>query len=190
MRLVGCVRSDSEDAATTEPDISTSAATEASADTAAPVDTGAPAETVEIVAADYSFTNVPASVAPGTKLSLTNSSIAELHEMVVFRIPDTETRSMEELVALPEAEQDAIFGGGPPAIVQLAMPGSDEPIPAVGDGTLTEPGRYAMVCFIPQGVDPQAYMDAAESSGDGPPDVAGGPPHVTLGMYAELTVEG
>lgn len=81
--------------------------------------------------------------------------------------------------------------GGPPAIVQLATPaGSDEPIPAVGDGNLTEPGRYAMVCFIPQGVDPQAYMDAAESSGDGPPHVAGGPPRATLGMYAELAVEG
>ena len=187
--LVAC-GSDSDDAVTTEPDVSAPVATEASADTAAPVDVSGPTETVEIVADDYAFPNVPASVAPGTKLSLTNSSIAELHEMVVFRIPDTETRSMEELVALPEAEQDAIFGGGPPAIVQLAMPGSDEPIPAVGDGTLTEPGRYAMVCFIPQGVDPQAYMDAAESSGDGPPDVAGGPPHVALGMYAELTVEG
>ncbi|MEJ7800480.1 MAG: hypothetical protein WKF60_08175 [Ilumatobacter sp.] len=188
--LLAACGNDSEEAATTEPDVSAPAATEVSADTTAPVDTAAPAETVEIVAADYAFTNVPASIAPGTKLSLTNSSSAELHEMVVFRIPDTETRSIEELVALPEKEQEAIFGAGPPAIVQLAMPGSDEPIPALGDGTLTEPGRYAMVCFIPQGVDPQAYMDAAASSGDGPPDVAGGPPHAALGMYAELTVEG
>lgn len=123
-------------------------------------------------------------------MSLTNSSTAELHEMVVFRIPETETRPIKELVALPEAEQEALFGSGPPAIVQLAMPGSDEAIPALGDGTLTEPGRYAMICFIPKGVDPQAYMDAAESAGDGPPDVPGGPPHVTLGMYAELAVEG
>jgi len=181
--FAGC-GSDNDDGAATEPDVSAPAATDASADTAVP------AETVEIMAADYAFSNVPASIAPGTKLSLTNSSAVELHEMVVFRIPDTETRSIEELVALPETEQDAIFGDGPPAVVQLAMPGSDEPIPALGDGTLTEPGRYAMVCFIPQGVDPQEYMDAAESSGDGPPAVDGGPPHVALGMYAEFTVEG
>jgi len=184
--FAGC-GSDSDDGAATEPDVSAPPATDASADTAAPSGT---VETVEIMAADYAFSNVPAAIAPGTKLSLTNSSTVELHEMVVFRNPDDETRSIEELVALPEAEQDAIFGDGPPAIVQLAMPGSDEPIPALGDGTLTEPGRYAMVCFIPQGVDPQEYMDAAESGGDGPPDVAGGPPHAALGMYAEFTVEG
>lgn len=188
--LLAACGSDSDDAANSESDASTPTATEASADTAAPDGTAADAETVEIVAADFEFDNVPASIAPGTKLSLTNSSTVELHEMVVFRLPDTETRSIEELVALPESEQEAIFGGGPPAIVQLAMPGSDEPIPAVGDGTLTEPGRYAMVCFIPQGVDPQEFMAAAEASGDGPPDVAGGPPHVALGMYTEFTVEG
>ena len=150
----------------------------------------ATATSVEIIAANYSFTNVPTSVAAGSTLSLRNSSTDELHEMVVFRIPDNETRSVADLLALPEDEQNAIFGDGPPAIVQLAMPGSADFIPAVGDGTLTEPGRYAMVCFIPQGVDPQAYMDAAETSGDGPPDVAGGLPHVALGMYAELTVNG
>ncbi len=186
--LLAACGSDSEDAATTAPAVSTTAATEAAADTTAPIDTVALAATVEIQAADYSFSNVPTAVAPGTKLALKNSSTDELHEMVVFRIPDTETRSIAELIALPEAEQNAIFGNGPPAIVQLAMPGSDEFIPAVGDGTLTEPGRYAMVCFIPQGVDPQAYMDASASSGDGPPDVPGGPPHATLGMFAELTV--
>lgn len=182
--LFAACGSDSDDAAATEPEVLAPAATDASADTAAS------AETVEIVAADYAFTNVPASIAPGVKLSLTNSSDVELHEMVVFRIPDTETRSIKELIELPEAEQNAIFGDGPPAIVQLAMPGSDEPIPAVGDGTLIESGRYAMVCFIPEGVDPQEYMDAAATSGDGPPDVTGGPPHVALGMYAEFTVEG
>ena len=34
--------------------------------------------------------------------------------MVVVRIPDGERRPVGDLVKLPEAEQDAIFGSGPP----------------------------------------------------------------------------
>jgi len=145
---------------------------------------------VEVVASDFAFGGIPETVAPGTRFALTNASDKELHEMVVFRIVDTETRPIDELVALPEAELQAVLVPGPPTMVQLTFPGSDEAIPAVGDGTVTEPGRYAVVCFIPEGVDPQEYMAAAEQSGDGPPDVEGGPPHVAKGMYAEFTVEG
>jgi hypothetical protein len=58
----------------------------------------------------------------------------------------------------------------------------------LGDGTLHEPGRYVVLCGIPLGADPQAYLDAAQTS-DGPPDVPGGPPHFTAGMFAELVVE-
>lgn len=109
--------------------------------------------------------------------------------MVVFRIPDNERRSVQELVNLPEAEQEAIFGGGPPAFVLIAPPGGGEMIKALGDGKLTEKGRYAVTCFIPTGADPQAYLQAAQSASDGPPEVAGGPPHVTRGMYGEITVK-
>ncbi|HQZ33416.1 MAG TPA: hypothetical protein PK020_03275 [Ilumatobacteraceae bacterium] len=185
--LLAACGSDDDGAASTQPGISSTTASAAVDATTTPIDTGAGETSVTIVASDYSFGDVPASIAPGTRLALKNSSPDELHEMVVVRIPDAETRSIAELMALPEAEVDAIFGSGPPAIVQLSMPGSDEFIPALGDGTLTEPGRYAMVCFIPQGVDPQAYLDASSSS-DGPPDVPGGPPHALLGMYAEFTV--
>jgi hypothetical protein len=93
-------------------------------------------------------------------------------------------------VALPPAEQEAIFGQGPPAMVQIAMPASNEAIMPIGDGTVTEPGRYVVACFIPQGADPQEYMEAAQQSTEGPPQVEGGPPHIALGMYAEFTVEG
>ena len=74
------------------------------------------------------------------------------------------------------------------AMVLLAPPGSSEQIVAVGDGSLTEPGRYLVACFIPTGADPQAYLDAASSSEGGPPEVEGGPPHFTHGMWAEVTV--
>lgn len=142
-----------------------------------------------VTAVDYSFQDLPKSVDAGTTLTLKNNSDKELHEMVVFRIPDNERRSVQELVNLPESEQEAIFGGGPPAFVLIAPPGGGEMIKALGDGTLTEKGRYAVTCFIPTGADPQAYLQAAQSASDGPPDVAGGPPHVTHGMYGEITVK-
>jgi hypothetical protein len=108
--------------------------------------------------------------------------------MVVFRLPDGEERSAEELLALPEDEQNAVLADDvEPAMVLLAPPGSTEVIQAVGDGTLTEPGRYLVLCAIPTGADPEAFLDAPPS--DGPPEVEGGPPHFTNGMYGEIVVE-
>ena len=73
--------------------------------------------------------------------------------------------------------------------VILAAPGSSMPGPVVGDGTLTEPGRYLLVCSIPTGADPEEYMAAAAESTGGPVNVPGGPPHFTQGMVAEVTVD-
>ena len=148
-------------------------------------DTATTPGTLEVTAVDYAFEGLPETVPAGTKLTFTNSSTAELHELVAMRIPDEETRSLEELLTLPESELGAIFGG-PPATVLLAPP-SGEQIAALGDGTLAEPGRYALVCFVPTGADPDAYL--AEAGPDGPPDAAGGPPHIVHGMHAELVVE-
>ncbi|HWI03995.1 MAG TPA: hypothetical protein VNT52_09245, partial [Acidimicrobiales bacterium] len=96
-------------------------------------------------------------------------------------------RPVADLVKLSEAEQEAIFGSSEPAMVLLAPPGGGEMIKAVGDGTLREKGRYAVVCFIPTGADPQAYLNAPPSNG--PPNVPGGPPHAVQGMYGEITVK-
>ena len=141
-------------------------------------------EVLEVEAVDYAFQGLPDEVPAGTKLSFTNSSEAELHELVAMRLPDSETRSVPELLALPEEELMRLFPG-PPATVLLAAPGG-ETIQAVGDGTLSEPGRYAILCFIPTGADPAAYLEQAGP--DGPPEVEGGPPHVAHGMFAELVV--
>lgn len=148
-------------------------------------------ETIEVTAVDYAFEDLPERIDVGTRLTLVNESSVEVHELVAIRIPDDEERPVEELVGLPDEELDAIFGGGPPALVVLSPPGAsaEEAIPALGDGTFTEPGRYALVCFIPLGADPDAYLAAAQEATDGPPQVEGGPPHVTEGMYAELIVE-
>lgn len=142
---------------------------------------------VTIAGVDYGFDDVPESVPAGTKLSFTNTSDVELHEMVVFRIPDEVDAPLDELVQQPPEELEATLGA--PVTVMLQPPGAPEPIVAVGDGTLAEPGRYALMCFIPVGADPDEYMAAVQAAGGGKPSgVAGGPPHFVSGMYAELDV--
>jgi hypothetical protein len=143
--------------------------------------------TQRVTAVDYSFEDLPATIPAGTKLQLHNDAPSELHEMVVVRRPDGETRPASELVKLPESELDAIFGGGPPALVVLARPGEDGEV-AVGKAKLPA-GEYVLFCAIPQGVDPDEYLDPANQTEDGPPNVQGGPPHFTLGMASDLTVE-
>lgn len=144
---------------------------------------------VTVSMSDYGFDGLPAELAAGSTLSVANTSDAELHELVAIRLPDDEERGVEELVALPPEELGAFF----PLVttVMLQAPGSDETIPAVGDGTLTEPGRYLVICAIPTGADPAEYLEAAAQTEDGPPQgVAGGPPHFVNGMFAEVVVTG
>jgi hypothetical protein len=159
----------------------------ADATTTSETDTTEPAEeTVEVTAVDYAFEGLPESIEAGTRLTLTNSSTAELHELVAFLLPATESRSVEEIAALPEAELEGLFSGEPAAVL-LAPPGGGDQIEAVGDGTFTELGRYLVFCAIPTGAHPDAYLNAPP--GDGPPEVEGGPPHFTQGMYGEFRVE-
>ena len=53
--------------------------------------------------------------------------------------------------------------------------------------TVTEPGRYAIVCFIPQGADPEVVAEAIAGGGEG--HIGDGTPHALLGMVAEFQVE-
>lgn len=147
--------------------------------------TGAPnAATVVVTGADYRFDALPEQVVAGTRFELANSSSVELHEMVAVRLPDEEQRPLVDLVV---NDLGSLFAA-PPSFVLLAPPAGEQ-ITAVGDGALTEPGRYAIVCMIPTGIDPIEYLTAAANSGDGPPQVdGGGAPHVMNGMYGEVTV--
>jgi hypothetical protein len=150
--------------------------------------TEAEAEAIEVTAVDYGYEDLPESVSAGTQLTLTNSSDKELHELVAFLLPEDEDRSIDDIAKLPEAELGRLFAGEP-AMVLIAPPSGGEMIPAVGDGTLNDTGRYAVFCAIPVGADPQEYLEAAQASEGGPPQVEGGPPHFTQGMYGEITVE-
>lgn len=145
-------------------------------------------EEIEITGVDYAFQGAPTEATAGTKLTFVNGSEKEAHEMVLMRINDGEERSLEELLALPEeeAQQVAQFQG-----VAFAFPGEETMYPE-GDTTLAEPGRYAIICFIPVGADVaklKEAMAAQQEGGEGgPPDMGDGPPHFTQGMAAEITV--
>jgi plastocyanin len=140
-------------------------------------------ETIVVTAVDYAFEGLPETVPVGTKFSLANAG-NEPHEFVAMLVPDEESRTVEELVQLPEEELGAVFGAGEPATVILAATGqTDVPGAVVGDGSLTEPGRYAIVCFLPAGSD-----DSILES-DGPPPAGDAQPHALLGMIGDVTVE-
>lgn len=139
--------------------------------------------TVEVVARDYTFDGVPETVAAGSTISITTEDGGEPHEFVAARLPDGETRSVDELIALPEAEFGALFADEEGTLVTIALPGTtDTPGPVVGDGTLTLPGRYLYLCTFPQGTTVEDVQNAT-----GP--LQGEDPHYTLGMFGELTVE-
>lgn len=141
---------------------------------------------VEVTAVDFDFEDLPDSLPVGSRLTLTNEAPSELHEIVAIRLPDDEERPGEELMQLPPEEMGALFADEPATVI--LTPPDGEQIDAVGDGTLTEPGRYLLLCAIPTGVAPEAYLEAAAASEEGPPQVEGGPPHFVHGMWAELTV--
>jgi hypothetical protein len=147
---------------------------------------GGPGETITVQALDYAFAGLPERVKAGTTFVLDNQSEAELHEFVAVRLPDDETRSIQELLALPMEELEQLF---PFVEMVVIAPPGEAGFPVEGTGVLDEPGRYAIICAIPTGADPAAYLAAAAESQGGPPDVPGGPPHFVQGMFAEIVVE-
>jgi hypothetical protein len=146
---------------------------------------GGPGETVTVKAVDYAYADLPETVKAGTTFVLENESEAELHEFVAIRLPDDETRSIQELLSLPMEELAMLF---PNVVTVVIAPPSETGFPVEGTGVLEEPGRYAIICAIPTGADPAEYMAAAAAAQGGPPEVDGGPPHFVQGMFAEVTV--
>jgi len=138
-----------------------------------------------VTAIDYGYTALPTEVAAGTEVRFVNDSEVEAHEFVAVRLAEDEERSVAELMQLPPAEFGALLSDV--ATVIIAPPAA-EGVVVEGTGRLDEPGRYAIVCVIPTGADPNEYLAAAAEAEGGPPEVDGGPPHIAQGMFAELTV--
>jgi hypothetical protein len=126
----------------------------------APTHDGCGYQQLDVTAVNYAFEGVPDSLDAGTtSLALTNDA-DEMHEMVLFRRADGETRSVDELLALPQ---------GDPAleVVTAAFVQPGETGYTTAD---LEAGGYIGVCFLPVG--------GAED----------GPPHFTEGMVTEFEV--
>lgn len=72
----------------------------------------------------------------------------------------------------------------------FAFPGEETMYPE-GETILAQPGRYALVCFIPVGADVAKLKEAVaaqEEGAEGPPEMGDGPPHRTKGMTAQIVV--
>jgi hypothetical protein len=124
-------------------------------------------EQLEATGVDYEYEGIPETVPSGVvAITFTNEG-DELHEIGLARINDDVTMPVEELLALPE---DQILS-------MLELKGAAFAAPDESDTTFMrlEPGRYGAACFIPQGT-----KHDTEGSG---------PPHFTLGMFAEFTAE-
>jgi hypothetical protein len=128
--------------------------------------------TVEVSAVEYSFDTIPTSLPAGRTTFVFTNNGAEIHEMVVFRINDGVTETVDELLALPEDE----------AFEKVTFTGATFGVQRETDTETFEltPGRYVALCFVPIGTTEVEPDDA---------DVAEpGPPHFTEGMQAEFTV--
>jgi uncharacterized cupredoxin-like copper-binding protein len=124
-------------------------------------------ETIDATAVDYGFEGVPDELSTGYHVVTFSNEGQEQHEMFALRFNEGTTESIDELFELSE---DEAFSKITPVNAAFASPGGSETV----SWNLTEPGRYAIVCFIPVG-------SVGETEGDGPP-------HFTEGMIHEFTV--
>ena len=151
---------------------------------------------LEVTAADYSFTGLPTDIAAGPAIVSMDNTGEEFHEVSFYRVNDDVTESLDELLALSEEEVETKVtrkGGafGPPGAISF------------GPVNLDEPGRYIVICTIPEGLTPEVMeeLEASEGTapegsapegsapeGSAPGEAQLGPPHFTLGMVQELTV--
>lgn len=119
-------------------------------------------ETIDVLAADYSFGGIPEEIEAGrVSFSFTNEGEEE-HELVLLRRPDDSTTTLDEyLVGDPSALfESAEFSG-----VLFAAPGG-----TMYTAVDLEAGTYFAICMIPTGGDPDAE------------------PHSLHGMTATLVV--
>jgi hypothetical protein len=129
-------------------------------------------ETLDVTATNYAFGGIGETVPAGTTvINLTNDG-TEFHEMALVKLAEGEERPLEELLALPEEEVDAVitdkaFAFTPPGAATFVTADLD-------------PGRYVAICFVPVGATPEALQTGATlNEEDG---------HFMHGMVSEFEV--
>ena len=61
-------------------------------------------QVIDVTATDYAFDGIPADAEAGKTLIRITNDGTEYHEVVLQRVHEGETRSVEEILALPEEE--------------------------------------------------------------------------------------
>lgn len=177
--IVGCGDDDpppsasGDDAAEEEVNpCSPDAPAEATALEGEPAAEGAPI--TDVVGVEYRFEDVPTTLPAGPHGFRLIGEGDEFHELALIRVNDD--RPIETLLELPEDEQEEVteYIGG-----LTACPGetSEEAL-----GVTLEPGRYALVCFVPVGTTPDLTGDELLAAYENPS-------HLIEGMSAEIVVE-
>jgi S-formylglutathione hydrolase FrmB len=148
--------------------------------------------TVEVVGVEYAYRGLPTSLPAGSELTFRNDG-ADVHEMVVVRVTDDTTETLEELLAMDAEGRNPVneglveFISGQPFV---AAPGTT----VEGRVPLDREGRYIALCFIPQGLTDVSILQSLGSGRDlagAPPEVQAimaNPPHYSLGMIQEFAV--
>jgi hypothetical protein len=128
---------------------------------------------VTIVGSEYNFAGFEEMSSAGEYAMTFTNEGEELHEAVIMKIDDEETRPIEELLELPEEEAMEVTSQ---VAFAFACPGDTaEPVSV----DLSEPGRYVALCFIPVGTVPETDPEDFETMG---------PPHFVQGMVHEFEV--
>lgn len=124
-------------------------------------------EQLEATGVNYEYEGIPDTVPAGVVAVTFSNEGTETHELGIVRINDDVTQPVEELLTLPEEE----------VMSMITFTGIAFAEPGVSDTTFLrmDAGRYGAACFIPQGT--MAEVEGA------------GPPHFTLGMFAEFEAE-
>jgi hypothetical protein len=140
---------------------------------------------LEVAGVDYAYEGLADTIETGTYGLTFSNEGGEVHEFFLFRLSE-DAASLEELLALPEDD--------PSLQEQLTFVSAAFAPPGERDVTFLEiadPGRYAAVCFITQGTTSLEQLEEEPPPGESPaPDASPpGPPHFTLGMSQEFTVE-
>ncbi|WP_116998500.1 hypothetical protein [Desertimonas flava] len=144
-------------------------------------------DSITVLLGDYHFGGLPEEIEAGTEITVENSSETEVHELVAMRLPEGDERSADEIL---DGGMEELMTLGPPALVIVAAPEGGEPVVAVGNGRLDDPGRYLVLCSIPTGADPAEFMAAMQEESSTPPEVDGGAPHFMNGMVDIVVVTG
>jgi len=121
--------------------------------------------TIDVTAADYSFSGIPADVAKGKTVVVMTNTGAEPHLAVIAR--KKTDKSAEEILALPEAQARK-------QIEELGSAYADAGGTGTGYVDLEKSGDYIALCPIATG-------STSDTEGTGPP-------HFVQGMYTEFTV--